>query len=111
MFPVGTAAFYCRPTFTSFQVHEYFRGPGRSSLFETSLLVEEMLDEFVLITWSSMDLDVLENQKWCVENFSMVGCLFIGTMSVVDADSVDESEALVVCALVYNRPDLKCDGY
>lgn len=25
MFPVGTAAFYGKPTFTSFQAHEYFR--------------------------------------------------------------------------------------
>lgn len=70
-----------------------------------------MLDEFVLIVWSSMDLDVLENQKWCVENFSMVECLFVGTTSVVDIDSVDESETLVVCVFVCKRPDLKCDGY
>ncbi|KAF7880856.1 uncharacterized protein EAF02_006747 [Botrytis sinoallii] len=151
MFPVGTAAFYGRPTFTSFQVHECFRfegtdmsgvtndsrtalklgsirvratyisatlihshrnrGPGRSGLFETSLLVEEMLDEFVLIMWSSMDLDVSEDQEWCVENFSTVECLFVGTMSVVDADSVDESETPVVCALVCKQPDSKCDGY
>ncbi|KAF7930899.1 hypothetical protein EAE99_004149 [Botrytis elliptica] len=151
MFPVGTAAFYGRPTFTSFQVHEYFRyegtemsgvtndsrtalklgsirvratyisatlihshrnrGPGRSGLFETSLLVEEMLDDFVLIMWSSMDLDVSEDQEWCVENFSTVECLFVGTMSVVDADSVDESETPVVCALVCKQPDSKCDGY
>ncbi|TGO11283.1 hypothetical protein BTUL_0113g00130 [Botrytis tulipae] len=87
------------------------RGPGRSGLFETSLLVEEMLDDFVLIMWSSMDLDVSEDQEWCVENFSTVECLFVGTMSVVDADSVDESETPVVCALVCKRPDLKCDGY
>ncbi|TGO33718.1 hypothetical protein BHYA_0230g00060 [Botrytis hyacinthi] len=151
MFQAGTAAFYGRPTFTSFQVHESFsyegtemsgvtndsrtalklgsirvraayisatlihshqnRGPGRSSLFETSLLVEEMLDEFVLLMWSSMDLDVSEDQEWCVENSSTVECLFVGTMSVVDADSVDESETPVVCALVCKRPDLKCDGY
>ncbi|TGO30448.1 hypothetical protein BPAE_0005g00440 [Botrytis paeoniae] len=42
------------------------RGPGRSDLFETSLLVEEILDDFVLIIWSSMDLDISEDQEWCV---------------------------------------------
>ncbi|KAF7948273.1 uncharacterized protein EAE97_003684 [Botrytis byssoidea] len=39
------------------------RGPGRSGLFETSLLAAEMLGEVILIMWSSMDLDISDQSS------------------------------------------------